>query len=518
MTHLVHEKSQLGGSLATLPHAGIRPTQVDVMESYEEILLPITSNNYTAGQVVTFQVQPQQDYISLKSSYVRIRGNWLDYAGAAVTVTDQSAPVVNFPAALFSSVQLFMNESQVSPNRTGDPWISFVDRLLLKREGANENASHTGPLYTFNAGGPALILTQSDVDEGLTLDQLDTAGYAALPPNNTIDSVGNPYNNGANMRAGKVFDDVTTAATGLGLSEYIYQPCVGAWQVDKYIPDRISLRLNLQIAQRGFYTHTATVAGAVTGWQFQPVTMELILARRKLAAQVIEQNTFAMVERPWAAATYQQVYSQQVVTQPAIDLVGMYNGPRPAYVFIGVQDARCISGADANAVYGTLNPFYMSEGSNADYTAAVPAGSLGLKATYVSNLFILVNGRQYPIRRPWDAVNQTTRGREYKAIKNLNIDGFPEAAGALISYAQFASNYTWFPFILSPTFEDNSSEEDAPTEDVAIEVHGTISGTVPNPFVNQVVHCIAYVPMYLEIDGARTVKTKTKSGVPLVFN
>jgi hypothetical protein len=385
-----------------------------------------------------------------------------------------------------------------------------VDRLLLKREGAQENSLQTNDTYNFNAVAPTLFVELNDLDESPNLDFLDSFSQAFVSATNLVGGANIPttadaINRGAIMRQNRAFLEANTNAAGNAVSEYYYKPAIGAWQVDKMLPDRVGIRLTLQISDPAFYTMAPAVAA--TNWMFVINSLELVLHRVKMADRLIEQNSIAMIERPWVAPCFVMVYSRQTFTSSAgagttaINLSGMYNGPLPKFVFIAVQDANSVSN---NVLY---NPYYIDEGSS----------GLAQKGSFISNLFLSVNGEQIPRRRPYDPLNHLTHQREYRCLKEFNIDGFPDRAGALVSYAKFSDAYTWIPFAIDPL--EGEMDVFAPTSDCNIEVHGTLTseGAVL-PVTQQICHMICFVPSVLAIDGNRVCSLKSKSGIPLVFN
>jgi len=511
MSHKVSEYSQLGGSLSTQPHSGIPITQVEVRDSWEDILLPL-QQNYAVGQQVTFEAPQTSQYTDFSKSYVRIRGNWQQTAGGGlVTDSDFSAPVVNFPSALFNSVQLFLNNKQVSPNRGGDTYISFVDRLVLGRRGAFQN-SIQAPYYQDQAGAPNYEVTQTvqDFDQGFSLDQLDTCGFANLYANYQANAtLANQQRNvGADMRGNRVLQDTQYVpqggVAGTGISEYIYQPVLGAWKLDKLLPDLVKIRLQLTIADPAFYTTTGGAVGAQP-WSFVISSMEMVLHRTEMSMETVRQNTEAMLVRPWVAPTYMMEYSSQAFTGGGgvslpITISNLYSGSKPKFVLVGFQDYLSTTN---NTNY---NPYYMSEGGDGTVE----------KGCFASQLAILVNSKQIPPRRPYQPLSPVSHVRDYRALAELNIDGFPAHSTALINYMQYCLNYTWYVFVI-----DSISDMDvySPTEDVVIDVQGTLSAVDGDTLVagNIICHMISYVPAVLKCDASRNCEIVSKSGVPITY-
>lgn len=557
MSQLVHEASQLGGALELQPHSGVPHTQFEIEDIQEDILLPTVSSpaSFTPGNVITFQIPGYSMYSDLKKSYVRIRGNWLGHVNGQpstttqpITQVDDNGPLCGFPYTLFSATNLYYNGARVSPGRGGDIFLCFLDRIMLKRTSGSENMAHnaygaflsTNTIAMFTVvnaitasnstiavdtvtsalagtnSNPTLQIT-GDVCLNQSLDQLDDwqyyqrgsslTGISGFGPG--LDIFGN-YGADQRAQAALLNDTPGTDGDGLGL-EYMYCPCLGGWDIDKLLPDRVEIRLELTVANYG-----ANINSSMTGftWQFQIQQIELILHHVKLNQRVLEQNSLAMIERPFLAPTYVKIYQKQVMQfSNSIDLSSVYQGTKPKFVAVGIQDNALLANLTQNDILANINvnPFWMSQGSaNTNYYIT----NSGI-SNYVNQIFILVNGKQYPQNRPYQSNAFSQRSREYRAYQQIAATTYPNTEEPLVSYQHYIGAYCWFFFLIDPS---ESSDTWGLTEDVNIEVHATIApsiaGAVTNP-TQVAVHIIAYVPAMLEIDGARTCTMKTKSGAVL---
>lgn len=318
LKQLVHRDSQMGGDLGTMVHGSIPSTNIEYVESFEDIYLP-TSGQYTSGSVLTWQINGVDSYTALDKSYVNVYGYWqaqgnvTNYTNAGATGSPGSAltlanipfsVVPGFPdTGLFGQQQLFINNQQVSPNRSGDPWIQFFAKIGLNSNVSDESSKPNSLEYLVNTN----LATFADVGE--RLDTLDSPGTAQLTidgpvgvpipaaygentpplvntwymasaaaPNDTY--VNQPlgglkathtavwagsdgYNLGAQERYNRIISDIQEAngeditnglgQTHKGLIQYKYTPQLGAWNLVKLLPDRCDLRLQLTINDAGFY-------------------------------------------------------------------------------------------------------------------------------------------------------------------------------------------------------------------------------------------------------------------------
>lgn len=570
MSQLVHEASQLGGALELQPHSGVPHTQFEIEDIQEDILLPTVAdvNAFTPGNVITFQIPGYSMYTDLKKSYVRIRGNWKRHINGAPSTTvttisqaDNCGPLCGFPYTLFSATNLYYNGARVSPGRGGDIFLCFIDRIMLKRTSGSENMAHnaygsflinnqiTGTNIVLNAGitvantqvGTSTVynfLTQTsalgataaafpylsgtaDVCLHQSLDQLDDwqyyqsgsciRGVDGFPTTTAADGYGN-Y--GADQRAQSALLNDTPGSDGDGLGlEYMYVPCLGGWDIDKLLPDRVEIRLELTVANYGANINS-NMAGLI--WQFQIQYAELILHHVKLNQRVLEQNSLMMIERPFLAPTYVKIYQKQVMQfATSIDLSSVYQGTKPKWVAVGIQDNSLLNNLTVNDIsnqFGiNVNPFWMSQGStNTDASGTVQTGI----TNYVNQIFILVNGKQYPQNRPYQSSTFMQRSREYRAYQQISAVTYPNTEEPLISFQHYIGAYCWFFFLIDPS---ESNDSWGLTEDVNIEVHATLASSITTPAnpSQLAVHIISYVPAMLEIDGARTCTMKTKSGAVL---
>lgn len=288
----------------------------------------------------------------------------------------------------------------------------------------------------------------------------------------------------------------------------MYQPCLGGWDIDKLLPDRIELKLELTVASYG-QSVFVPIKAADINWQFQIQQIDLVLHHVRLNNKVLEQNSLAMIERPWLANTFVKIYQKQVqavgIGANSINLANVYQGSKPKFVLVGIQDNNELGNTVTNYDYDAdANPLIMDQcnGVGTDFGA-----------TYVDDIYILVNGKQYPSPRPYNIATSSSisRVREYRAYEQIAKTSFPNSEEPLISYAQYISNYMWFVFLIDPSESDDVWSL---TEDVNIEVHAHLTN-VQAGVTNAAVHTIAYVPAVLQIDGARVCELKTKSGAVL---
>jgi len=478
MSFKISKYSEMGGSFATQPHIGIPTTQTEAIDMIEDIILPSSlpvGYLNQQGSTLTFNVPESDVYTDFSKSYLRIKGTWNDTTGNGPQMADLCAPVANFPSSLFSDVGFYMNDTTISPNKQGDLWISFVDRLLLNRRGAVGNSNSFG-------------VSANELDSEIGLDMLDTVGQGGRAQANN-----GTANFGAQKRATTIVADSTGGGGGAANTntyEYLYQPAIGVWKIKKYIPDRVKLQLDLRISQAGLYAFGG--AGAGNQWAFTITTIELILHRLKMHQAVADQNrTIITVDRPWVSPFGQYLYTRNSINLgvSTFDLVSVHKGMRPKFVLVMITDQATTAGNWLS------NPYYISEGD-----IGTVAGANTPKQNYVSYIYLKVNGKQYPIRKGYDPSSIYGHQRDYRALLTSCADGvgLPAMDGTLITYRHYGSNYTIYCFQLTP--EEGNSDEFFLTEDTNVELHGTFSVATQ---AQQIVHTIAYVPAVLNIDSAR---------------
>ena len=476
-----------------MPHGPIPSTNVEVVESYDDVYLPI-STGFNAGDVVQFQVAQTGMYTDLSKSYVLCTGNWQTFGGSVFAVVN-SGLSPGFPnTGLFGRQELYYNGGKISPSRDGDQYIQFLHKLLLRKEAG------------FESDVRGVYASQQLPDQDVSIDCLDDPGsiFATLPAAGTAGGYApTPYTSGDNigalMRRDRVLFDIVQSGTAAGTEtasnavQYMYRPEIGGWSdLKKYLPDRVAIDLQLTVNAPTAYGYAQTEAQL---FQFVFSKIELILHHVKLRKEVVDQNNLAMLEKPWEHPITVNIYKRQTVnpaagaTSVAVDLSSVYQGAQPKALCVFAQNSTFQSSFEEDI-------FWFDEGTEQNYGG-------------FTNLFILVNGRQIP-RRPYEmqGLNKTSKFRQYRDFIQGSAAGWSDKKTNMLSFLQYCMNHPVYLFWIDPLEELH--DQYTPTQDVNIEVHGVIQSNLG--FASNIsVHVIALVPAVLEIDGSRAVKVVSRS-------
>lgn len=478
MKQKVHRASQLGFGADHLPHS-LPLTNLSKIDSYDELYAPNSSNGYGingASQTMKWIIEGSDAFTDLKKSYVRLQGRWVRVAGLPANqykpaTADDCTVSEGFPGTLFQRTNLRLNGQNMAPLRGGDEWLHWTKNTLLSDSSSGQNSVHTHAIAT-------------DSDNGLSLNQLSTPGYAwDLSASNT----------GAAMRRNAILNidgaGTTTTATTDDKFEYYYQPPLGAWQAfsDKLMPDNISFQLELQLNDYSKYIQ----ASAGEEWQFVLSQADLILHRVVLADEVKRSLNEAMVVAPYLAHGHFREYNPKVTSSKTFAFNNIYSGTRPDYVLVGVQASLSTS----SSLY---NIQYMSNGNS---------GNIAPVENFLEDFNIIVSGKTVP-QRSLQTISQFAMTRQYNYLLDVCNK---TSTQPLVSYKQYCQNYPWIVIDLKNDSADGMFDM---TGSCNIDVRGVFSTT---PVQEQIVHFIAVYPSVIEVDARRSVKLTSLDDEPIEF-
>lgn len=509
----VHERSQMGSDLR-LMGAALPETSMDIVESWDDIYLPVNSSSsggYVNGTVMQFQIEPVGDsYVDLERTYFILSGHWSSTKAAGATYGAFGAPgganiisenptgvnsvVAGFPnVGLFGYEKVYFNDTLMTQAKGGDIHIQYLDSLARVKEAGGESD---------NRG--LASLSQYSYSENIDLDCLDTAGFAydrnfgAIASGNAL-TPATATNFGAYKRMQRINLDTNYGGFGADGSvgvvnsvQYVYRPSVGAFKdIHKYLPDRVGFRYEGQIMQPKFYNIAAD--GVTDVLEFLIDSMELVIHRVKPLREIMEQNNALMVSGvPWMHPFTIADYRRHNISGPNIDISQAYNGVSPKVLAVFVQSTV------ATTEVVTKNALYYDEGAPLTSLTKVNGG--------VSQLYIIYNGKSIP-RRPYQMTNNSKMNklRAYQDFVQTTRQGLGHSGKSnMLSYLQWSLNSPVYMFWIKPDHDmDNLGLVNS---DCTIEVRGNLINTSATGIT---VHTIGYVDAVVEIHADRSVYVKT---------
>ena len=411
-------------------------TQVDIESGYWEVIRPTqTLDNAT---VVEFNADAGPFFTDLANSYIKIRLSVSSTAGAILANVELS--LTNLIAhSLWSKINLYVSGEDVSGGDRGYPYIAMLLTLL----GKNSSWLPSGQLEGFYAD------TATHMND-----------YAAA-------------NTGfVSRKALVVSGAVGNAPT---IVEVVMRPYIGAFQLDRLIPDRTEIRLELTRSNDAFALINNDVAGAAIKLE----SVHLHLRRVRLSTSTYKQidGAITLEKRALYPITRFKLFIKGFKSQP-IDFTEILKGSIVTHAVVGFVATAAVQGSNK------LNPF--------DFA------NFG-----VSRLQLTSVGINYPRTELTPQFAGTTLAgaqvaREYQRLLELaHKNNGPE--GLLFSMADFPGGYALYGFDLTP---DLDSGHYPPSYRGSLEIHGAFSA---EPAANVSIILLAEVPSIWELNSDRSV-------------
>ncbi|XP_072171504.1 uncharacterized protein [Diadema setosum] len=151
---LVHENS-CPCTTSALDLFTVPPTQLTVEDGYAVDYHPIA--NIDSGPIEFFVSGSGSEYIDLAKTYLQVKAKIVKSNGTDLAATDKVAPVNLFMQALFSQVDISLNEKIITPSMPTYPYRAYADVMLnygpaAPRPGGTEVSVHDEPLSSGHSG------------------------------------------------------------------------------------------------------------------------------------------------------------------------------------------------------------------------------------------------------------------------------------------------------------------------------------------------------------------------------
>ena len=129
----------------------VPPTQVEMEKGFWEDIDPITS--IAASDTIKFLCAANSGvYTDLASSYLHVKAKITAADGANLDADVQVGPVNLWLHALFSQVEVFLNNKLVTPSSTAYPYRAYIETILNFSKDAKDSHLTSALFYKDKAG------------------------------------------------------------------------------------------------------------------------------------------------------------------------------------------------------------------------------------------------------------------------------------------------------------------------------------------------------------------------------
>ena len=129
----------------------VPPTQVEMEKGFWEDIDPITS--IAASDTIEFLCAANSGvYTDLASSYLHVKAKITAADGANLDADVQVGPVNLWLHALFSQVEVFLNNKLVTPSSTAYPYRAYIETILNFSKDAKDSHLTSALFYKDKAG------------------------------------------------------------------------------------------------------------------------------------------------------------------------------------------------------------------------------------------------------------------------------------------------------------------------------------------------------------------------------
>ena len=129
----------------------VPPTQVEMEKGFWEDIDPITS--IAASDTIEFLCAANSGvYTDLASSYLHVKAKITAADGANLGADVQVGPVNLWLHALFSQVEVFLNNKLVTPSSTAYPYRAYIETILNFSKDAKDSHLTSALFYKDKAG------------------------------------------------------------------------------------------------------------------------------------------------------------------------------------------------------------------------------------------------------------------------------------------------------------------------------------------------------------------------------
>ena len=125
----VLHKDSCGCGKSELELFTVPPTQIEMNKGFWESVDPVAS--VQTSDTIEFLCAANPDvYTDLANSYLHVKAKITKANGADLDADDQVGPVNLWMHALFSQVDVFLNNKLVTPSSTAYPYRAYIETIL----------------------------------------------------------------------------------------------------------------------------------------------------------------------------------------------------------------------------------------------------------------------------------------------------------------------------------------------------------------------------------------------------
>ena len=283
-------------------------TQVEMNKGFWEDIDPVSS--IAASDTVEFLCAANSDvYTDLANSYLHVKAKITSGDGTALANTVQVGPVNLWMHALFSQVEIYLNNSLVTPSSTSYPYRAYIETVLNFSKDAKTSHLTSSLFYKDQAGKMDVVNPLADAADA---------------------------NNGLKERHAHTIQSKSVAMEGRIHSDLFAQ--------ERYILGAVPIKLKLVRSRAPF-----CLVSSAENPDFKVVLEECIFRVRRVnvSPTVIFGHTQAL-QHTTAKYPIDRV-NCKVFSVPIGNMSGnqsnIFQGPLPDRVVIGMVDADAYNGA-----------------------------------------------------------------------------------------------------------------------------------------------------------------------------
>ena len=418
----------------------VPPTQVEMEKGFWEDIDPITS--ITSSDTIEFVCAANSGvYTDLANSYLHVKAKITAADGSDLDGDIQVGPVNLWLHALFSQVEVFLNNKLVTPSSTAYPYRAYIETILNFSKDAKDSHLTSALFYK---------------DRATKMDSVNPLAVAAN------------VNTGLKERHAHTRESKSVAMEGRIHSDLFAQ--------DRYILGAVPIKIKLVRSRNPF-----CLVSSAENPNFKVIIEECMLrVRRVNVSPSIVMTHSQSLQKTTAKYPINRI-DCKVVSVPRGNMSGnqpnIFQGALPNRIVIGMVDADAFNGTY------TKNPF-------------------NFKNYDITTMGLTVNGENLP-GKPLQLKFDGARGSNYvSAFQTLYAGTHKifENQGNGITREEYANGYTLFVFDLTPDLCLGDHAQPIKNGNVSIDCQ---FGTALEAAINIVV--IAEFQSLIEIDVHRNV-------------
>ena len=144
-------KDSCGCGKSELELFTVPPTQIEMNKGFWESVDPVAS--VQTSDTIEFICPANPDvYTDLANSYLHVKAKITKANGANLDADEQVGPVNLWMHALFSQVEVFLNNKLVTPSSTAYPYRAYIETILNFSKDAKSSQLTSALFYKYKAG------------------------------------------------------------------------------------------------------------------------------------------------------------------------------------------------------------------------------------------------------------------------------------------------------------------------------------------------------------------------------